>query len=86
MSIRPGSTVKHILRHADHDEHKGIVVEVVTSRRISGSRTDYYVRWIKPDGDPSDGATRHCADELVEIGIGKPDRPPPARLAAGHLD
>lgn len=86
MSLRPGSTVKHILRHAEHDEWKGIVVEIVDRRRIGSKERDVFVRWIEPGGNPSSSPTRHDAQELIEIGIGKPDKPPPARLAAGHLD
>lgn len=65
--MKPGTLVTHIVTDKDHDKHIGIVCEITTTERMSGAVTvDYWVRWIKPDGSPSDGLTRHSYNELKE--------------------
>ena len=67
-------TVKHIINHTEHDNHTGIVCQIDTSERLDGATTtDVWVRWIKPDGSPSDGLTRHAPAELT------PSPTPPAQ-------
>lgn len=63
--MKPGTLVKHIVTDTEHDKHVGIVIAVDTSERLDGATTvDVWVRWIKPDGSPSDGLTRHAPAEL----------------------
>lgn len=62
------SRVKHAVRRQNDDRWEGVVLERQTTESAGGqSRTTYKVRWIKPDGDPSDTAVIYEADELVVI-------------------
>lgn len=64
--MKPGTRVTHVVSSPEHDKHVGIVCEVTTIERLDGATTvDVWVRWIKPDGSPSDGLTRHAPAELV---------------------
>ena len=62
--IGPGSRVVHAYRTAEHDNYTGVVVERNVSERASSETITYSVRWIKPNGDPSDGTTSHARFEL----------------------
>lgn len=66
MNITLGQKVRHICRTDEHDSHIGLVCEITETRRLCGATTvDIWVRWIKPDGNPSDGLTRHAPTELA---------------------
>lgn len=65
--IQPGTKVRHALATDEHDTYIGIVLERQETYRIDGTQTTYTVRWINPNGDPSDGYTTHNLAELVEV-------------------
>ena len=76
--MKPGTRVTHVVSSPEHDKHVGIVCEVTTIERLDGATTvDVWVRWIKPDGSPSDGSTRHMPAELAPL-------PPTAREGKGQ--
>lgn len=65
MNISVGNRVTHIVTDSEHDKHIGLVCEITTTQRLCGATTvDIWVRWIKPDGSPSDGLSRHAPAEL----------------------
>ncbi len=80
-SIQPGARVKHAMHHADHDKWRGFVTEVVDTHRVGSRTRDIYVRWIRPDGDPSDGTTRCSESELVLV-----TPPSPTELVAANTE
>ena len=66
MTIKLGDRVRHVCRTDEHDNHVGLVCEITTTERLCGATTkDVWVRWIKPDGNPSDDLTRHAPAELA---------------------
>lgn len=72
--------VRHAMRLPDHDRWEGIVIERTTIENQQSLHTIYKVRWISPDGNPSDAATTHERRELVVI-----DPPsPPAPMNTPH--
>jgi hypothetical protein len=63
--IVAGSIVRHILKHPEHDRHHGLVTKLITTHVLGGATThEVIVRWITPDGSPSDGTTCHVLGEL----------------------
>ena len=63
--LKPGCRVRHAVRHQQHDRWEGVVVEIQTCERVSWTTRFIHVRWIKPDGDPSDSLTAHDPSELT---------------------
>jgi hypothetical protein len=68
--LKPGCRVKHAVKHAQHDRWEGIVTEIETHERSDATWRGIWVRWIKPCGDPSEGATMHSPAELVPFEVG----------------
>lgn len=65
--MKPGTRVQHAVKNQQYDLWVGVVTEIETHERIDGSWTLVWVRWIKPDGCPSDGSTSHDPAELVGV-------------------
>jgi hypothetical protein len=63
--LKPGIRVKSVIQHRQHDHWEGIVVEIETHERVTWTSRLAWVRWCKPDGDPSEDMTGHDPSELM---------------------
>lgn len=66
--IEPGDIVTHCACPDQADNREGVVVMVLTERRLCGTITYCDVRWSDKDGQYTDGTTRHDPRELVIVG------------------